>query len=177
MVSADLAAAFAAPGSEEDLMLQARDTVYVFDLAGSRDRVVQPILADLERQSNALAPQQVVKISGRVKVPGSYPLEPGMTVSDLIRAGGGFDQAAFTGEAELTRYNVVAGQRREEQLVAINVGALVAGDASADLPLQPFDQIVIKELPEWSDQASISIVGEVRFPGIYRSAAARRCAR
>ena len=51
--------------------------------------------------------------------------------------------------------------------MSINVGALVAGDASADLPLQPFDQIVIKELPEWSDQASISIVGEVRFPGIY----------
>ena len=27
--------------------------------------------------------------------------------------------------------------------------------------------MVIKEMPEWSDQASISIVGEVRFPGIY----------
>jgi protein involved in polysaccharide export with SLBB domain len=167
VVSADIAAAFAAPGSAEDLILQSRDTVYVFDLASSRDRVVEPILADLERQSNALAPQQIVKISGRVKVAGNYPLEPGMTVSDLIRAGGGFDQAAFTGEAELTRYQVVNGQRREGQLVSINIGALVAGDASADIPLQPFDQIVIKEMPEWSDQESVSIVGEVRFPGIY----------
>jgi len=167
VVSADLAAAFAAPGSEKDTILQARDTVYVFDLASSRDRVVQPILTDLDRQSNALAPQQIVKISGRVKVPGSYPLEPGMTVSDLIRAGGGFDQSAFTGEAELTRFNVVGGQRREGQLVSINVGALVGGDASADMALQPFDQIVIKEMPEWSDQESMSIVGEVRFPGIY----------
>jgi protein involved in polysaccharide export with SLBB domain len=167
VVSADLAAAFAAPGSEEDRILQARDTVYVFDLATSRERVVQPILLDLERQSNALAPQQVVSISGRVKVAGSYPLEPGMTVSDLIRAGGGFDQAAFTGEAELTRYNVVGGQRREEQLISINLASLVAGDASADLPLQAFDQIVVKEMPEWSDQESISIVGEVRFPGVY----------
>ncbi len=32
-----------------------------------------------------------------------------MTVSDLLRAGGGLDQAAFTGEAELTRYQVVGG--------------------------------------------------------------------
>jgi polysaccharide export outer membrane protein len=167
VVSADIAAAFAAPGSADDLILQSRDTVHVFDLASSRDRVVQPILMDLERQSSALAPQQIVKISGRVKVAGSYPLEPGMTVSDLIRAGGGFDQAAFTGEAELTRYQVVGGQRREGQLVSINVGALVAGDASADIPLQPFDQIVIKEMPEWSDQESISVLGEVRFPGIY----------
>lgn len=167
VVSADLAAAFAAPGTEKDTILQARDTVYVFDLASSRDRVVQPILIDLERQANALTPQQVVKISGRVKVPGSYPLEPGMTVSDLIRAGGGFDQSAFTGEAELTRFNIVGGQRREGELVSINVGALVGGDATADMELQPFDQIVIKEMPEWSDQESISIVGEVRFPGIY----------
>ncbi len=167
VMSADLASAFASPGSGEDLILQVRDTVHVFDLASSRTRVVQPILTDLERQSNALAPQQIVKISGRVKVAGSYPLEPGMTVSDLIRAGGGFDQAAFTGEAELTRYQVVGGQRREEQLISINLGSLVAGDPSADLPLLPFDQLVVKEMPEWSDQESISIIGEVRFPGLY----------
>jgi protein involved in polysaccharide export with SLBB domain len=167
VVSADLAAAFAAPGSAADLTLQARDTAHVFDLASSRERVVQPILTELERQSSALTPQQIVTVSGRVKVPGSYPLEPGMTVSDLIRAGGGFDQAAFTGEAELTRYTVVGGQRREGQLVSVDLGSVVAGDAAADLPLQAFDQIVVKEMPEWSDQESISILGEVRFPGIY----------
>jgi polysaccharide export outer membrane protein len=166
-ISADLTAAFAAPGSAADPILQARDTVYVFDLASSRDRVVKPILEDLERQSNALAPQQVVTIRGRVKVAGSYPLEPGMTVRDLIRAGGGFDQAAYTGEAELSRYQVVGGQRREEQLISINLASLVAGDASADLPLQPFDQLVVKEMPQWSDQESISIMGEVQFPGVY----------
>ncbi len=166
-VSADLAAAFAAPGSAADPILQARDTVYVFDLASSRDRVVKPILEDLERQSNALAPQQIVTIRGRVKVAGSYPLEPGMTVRDLIRAGGGFDQAAYTGEAELSRYQVVAGQRREEQLISINLASLVAGDSIRRPPLQPFDQLVVKEMPEWSDQESISIVGEVRFPGVY----------
>jgi protein involved in polysaccharide export with SLBB domain len=90
-----------------------------------------------------------------------------MTVSDLIRAGGGFDQAAFTGEAELSRSQIVGGQRRDDQLISINLASLVAGDASADLPLMPFDQLVIKEVPEWSDLESIAIVGEVRFPGIY----------
>ena len=55
-------------------------------------------------------PQQLVTISGRVKVPGDYPLEPGMTISDLLRAGGGLDQAAFTGQAELTRHQVTGGR-------------------------------------------------------------------
>lgn len=166
-ISADLAAAFAAPGSEADVMLQARDTVYVFDLATSRERVMQPILFELERQSSAGTPQQVVTVSGRVKVSGSYPLEPGMTVSDLLRAGGGLDQAAFTGEAELTRHQIAGGARREAQLIQVDLGALASGDPSADLPLQAFDQLVIKEMPEWQEQETISIVGEVRFPGEY----------
>src|SRR6185295_16268022 len=65
-LSADLAAAFEAPGSDANILLQSRDTVYVFDLASSRERVIQPLLVELDRQSNSRAPQQIVTISGRV---------------------------------------------------------------------------------------------------------------
>jgi polysaccharide export outer membrane protein len=166
-MSANLEAAFTAPGSDADVMLQSRDTVYVFDLATSRERVIDPMLAEFDRQSGANAPQQLVTISGRVKVPGNYPLEPGMTVSDLLRAGGGLDQAAFTGQAELTRHQTGGGSRREQQLLTIDLGAVIAGDAAADLPLQAFDQLVIQEMPEWEEQETITLVGEVRFPGEY----------
>ena len=166
-LSADLEAAFTAPGSDADVMLQSRDTVYVFDLATSRGRVIDPMLVEFDRQSGANVPQQLVTISGRVKVPGNYPLEPGMTVSDLLRAGGGLDQAAFTGQAELTRHLTGGGSRRESQLLTIDLGAVLAGDAAADLPLQAFDQLVIQEMPEWEEQETITLVGEVRFPGEY----------
>ena len=49
-------------------------------------------------------PTEVVRVEGKVKVPGEYPLEPGMKVSDLLRAGGNLDAAAFGGKAELARY-------------------------------------------------------------------------
>jgi protein involved in polysaccharide export with SLBB domain len=166
-LSANLEAAFTAPGSDADVMLQSRDTVYVFDLATSRGRVIDPMLAELDRQSGANVPQQLVTISGRVKVPGNYPLEPGMTVSDLLRAGGGLDQAAFTGQAELTRHLTGGGSRRESQLLTVNLGAVLAGDAAADVQLQAFDQLVIQEMPEWEEQETITLVGEVRFPGQY----------
>ena len=166
-LSANLEAAFTAPGSDADVMLQSRDTVYVFDLATSRGRVIDPMLVEFDRQSGANVPQQLVTISGRVKVPGNYPLEPGMTVSDLLRAGGGLDQAAFTGQAELTRHLTGGGSRRESQLLSVDLGAVLAGDAAADLPLQAFDQLVIQEMPEWEEQETITIVGEVRFPGEY----------
>jgi polysaccharide biosynthesis/export protein len=170
-VSADLAKAFEAPGSDANLALQPRDTVYVFDMATSRERVVQPLLMELDRQSAAGEPQQVVTVSGHVKVPGNYPLEPGMTVSDLLRAGGGLDQAAFVGQAELTRHHLTGGisgvARRQSVLLSVDLNAALAGSAEADLPLEPFDQLVVKEMPEWQEQETISILGEVRFPGQY----------
>jgi protein involved in polysaccharide export with SLBB domain len=166
-ISVDLAEAFADPASGANVALQARDTVYVFDLARSRERVVLPILAELERQSSDREPQQVVSVSGRVKIPGEYPLEPGMTVSDLLRAAGGLDQAAFPGEAELTRYQTSGGARRESLQLTVRLDDLSAGVAEADFELHPFDHLVIKEMPEWSEQESMVILGEVRFPGEY----------
>ncbi|MGB5132742.1 MAG: SLBB domain-containing protein, partial [Steroidobacteraceae bacterium] len=121
VVSADLAAAFAESDSGANILLQSRDRVYVFDLASSRERVVQPIIDDLTRQSSSDEPLQTVGINGRVKVPGQYPLEPGMTVADLVRAGGGLDQAAYGGEAELTRYEIINSERRQTETLRIDM--------------------------------------------------------
>jgi len=167
VVSADLAAAYANPASDANLPLQARDRVHVFDLATSRDNVVAPILQELGRQSSREQPLQSVGVGGRVKVPGQYPLEPDMTVGDLVRAGGGLDHAAYAREAELTRYEVVDGEQRKTELIRIDLAEILAGVSAADLPLRPFDYLVIKETPQWRDRETITIAGEVRFPGKY----------
>jgi polysaccharide export outer membrane protein len=44
---------------------------------------------------------------------------------------------------------------------------VLAGDPAADLQLQPFDYLVIKEVPLWASQEEVEISGEVRFPGRY----------
>jgi len=167
VVSADLARAFSQPASEANIALQPRDRVHVFDLDSSRDRVVAPILRELVRQSGHGEPRQEVGIGGRVKVPGQYPLEPDMTVSDLLRAGGMLDEAAYGGTAELTRYQIVGGERRETELVTVDLSRVLAGELGADLRLQSFDYLVIREVPDWQDQETISIAGEVQFPGTY----------
>ncbi len=167
VVSADLAEALKSPGSKADLELLPRDRIMVFDLASGRDRFIQPVLDELRLQSNTERPTEVVHVDGRVKVPGAYPLEPGMTVADLIRAGGGLSDAAYRGEAELTRYTVGGGESRSTQLVDIDLGAALNGEAQANIKLQPFDNLSIKEVPEWRSLESVSLVGEVRFPGRY----------
>ena len=167
VVSADLDRALAARGSAADPLLRPRDQIFVFDLSASRERTVLPVIRDLELQATPDKPGQVVSVDGQVKAPGRYPLEPSMHVSDLIRAGGSLEDAAYGGEAELTRYQVVGGNARETELIAVNLAAIRRGDPGADLPLKPYDVLVIKITPQWEEPGSIVLEGEFRFPGTY----------
>lgn len=166
-LSADLAAALAAPGSEADVLLAPRDRIRVFDLSSPRDRIIQPLLDEIRLRSDLGRPTEVVRIAGRVKVPGEYPLESNMRVSDLLRAGGNLDPAAYGGEAELTRYTIGPDGSRLAEVISIDLVAVRRGDTAADVLLQPSDYLIIKETPDWDDQSSITLRGEVRFPGTY----------
>jgi polysaccharide biosynthesis/export protein len=167
VLSADLAAALREPGSAADLPLMARDRLMVFDMQSGRDRVIQPLLDDLKEQSSIGLPDEVVRIDGRANVPGQYPFEIGMTVRDLIRAGGGLSDAAYGGSAELTRYKVVNGESRRTELIQVDLVAVLRGDPAANLQLEPFDSLSIKEVQAWSDQETITLRGQVKFPGRY----------
>lgn len=165
-VSADLAAALRNPASEENTKLMPRDRIIVFDVESGRRRMIDPVLEEIRRQSRIDQPGEIVRVDGRIKARGDYPLEPHMRVSDLLRAGGGLQEDAYGSKAELTRYRV-DGDARTTQLVEIDLAAVLSGDQSADILLLPFDFLNVKEVPEWSEQEQITLVGEVRFPGIY----------
>ena len=167
VLSADLAAALKAPGSPADLELMPRDRITVFDLGSGRDRVIQPLLDELRVQGTSGQPTETVYVDGQVKVPGEYPLEPGMRVSDLIRAGGGMADAAYGGNAELTRYSVAGGESRHTELIQIDLAAASRGDPAANEALKPFDRLNVKQVPLWGEQESVTLQGEVRFPGKY----------
>ena len=165
--SADLARALAAPGTEPDLLLQPRDRIVVFDNETNRERVLEPLFDELRLQSRIDRPMQIVGVGGRVRAPGRYPLEQGMHVSDLIRAGGNLEEAAYGGQAELSRHRVINGEYRQVDLIVVDLAALMRGEQSADVALEPYDYLNVKVMPQWGQAESIEIVGEVRFPGTY----------
>jgi polysaccharide export outer membrane protein len=167
VISADLERALKARGSAADPELQPRDRIIVFDLSANRARAVAPIIEDLKLQSSASSPSQMVVISGEVRAPGLYPLEPSMHVSDLIRAGGSLEDSAYTGEAELDRYEVVDGKERETALLEVNLAAIRHNEPGADLELRPYDILVIKKTPQWEIPGTIVLNGELRHPGRY----------
>ena len=167
VISADLQRALAARGSAADPELRPRDKIYVFDLSTDRERILGPVVRELQLQATPENPEQVVSIDGRVKAPGHYPLEPTMHVSDLIRAGGSLADAAYRGQAEITRYEVRDGDARRTELIPVDLAAIRRGDAGADLQLKPYDVLIIKPIPQWVEPGVIELAGEVRFPGKY----------
>jgi protein involved in polysaccharide export with SLBB domain len=168
VISADLAAAWRAPRSDANPLLVPRDRIYVFDVETDRQATLAPILEELKMQAVTEAPSQIVRVAGRVRVPGDYPLEPGMTLSDLVRAGGGLAEDAYGGEADLARYEVSDGQTRKAEVVKVDIGRALALETAADIPLAPFDFLVVKGISEWeSTQETVRLEGEVRFPGEY----------
>jgi protein involved in polysaccharide export with SLBB domain len=167
VISADLERALSARGSAADPELQPRDSIIVFDLTANRSRTVLPIIDDLRLQASATSPARVVVVIGEVRAPGIYPLEPSMHVSDLVRAGGSLEDSAYTGEAELDRYEVVDGQERQTALLDINLAAIRRNEAGADLELKPYDMLVIKKTPQWELPGTIVLNGELRHPGRY----------
>ena len=168
VVSADLSDALQSPQSDANVRLEASDTVHVFSLALGRQRIVEPLMDELRLQSTMDAPALEVQISGDVRAPGVYPMEAGMRVSDLIRAGGDLSETAYLYEAELTRYSRAAGTSREISMVKVDLGAIRGGDTTADLILQEYDYLIINRIPEWDTAWTVAVEGEVMFPGEYR---------
>jgi len=165
--SADLEVALKNPASASNFELSPRDRIFVFDLESGRARIIEPLMRELRMQSQIDEPTREVAVAGKIKVPGKYPFESGMRVSDLLRAGGNLDEAAYGSKAELTRYAVLSGEKRVAKLIEIDLRAVMQGDPKGNIPLEPFDYLMVKELPLWETQEAVEIRGEVRFPGRY----------
>lgn len=166
-LSADLAAALADRGGGADVELRPRDQVTVFDIEQGRREVIGPLLDILRLQATADTGAPVVRVGGQVRAPGQYPLEEGMRVSDLMRAGGSLAESAYVVDAELTRYEVIDGSYRQTDLLTVDLAAVRAGSETADLMLRPHDFLNVKEVSDWREQQTVTLRGELRFPGTY----------
>jgi len=112
-------------------------------------------------------PKEFVSIYGMVNNPGQYPLAEGMTIKELIMAGGNLKKEAFKDEAELVRFQLVDGELMKTEVLNFDVAKAVAGEPQENLELKEYDRIFIKRIPKWLEQIRVSIDGEVKYPGDY----------
>jgi protein involved in polysaccharide export with SLBB domain len=121
----------------------------------------------IHRDLNKLDPPTVA-IEGEVARPGKYPLGNDMTAAGLVRLAGGFKRGAYTGEADLTRYEIEQGSKVVTDHVAVPIAKAMADEPDADVRLRDGDVLAIKQLTGWKDVgAMITVSGEVVHPGTY----------
>lgn len=150
----------------DDIVLREDDSIEIFSLSTFR-------------------PDRYVVVTGAVNAGGRFPYRAGMTLRDVVLMAGGLRESAYLGEAEIARLP----ESRENGVVAtafrvpLDSGYLFerSGNGSylgppglpapnghtADVPLRPYDNVLILQQPEWQLQRTVFIGGEVRFPGQY----------
>lgn len=167
VLTTQLGLALENPESRFNVPLQQRDQVFVFGMEQNREETLNPIIEQLKQQARHTDPAKVVSISGNIYHPGEYPLTENMRIGDLVRASGQLTEAAYSLGAELSRHEVVEGKYRKTTHIAISLADALAGNLNANILLEPYDRLIIKRLPEWVQQETVEIQGEVLFPGAY----------
>lgn len=131
------------------------------------------------------AEQYTVAITGMVQQPGTYPWRPGMTVRQLMLLARGPRIGADLREAEVARLPVerAAGQLATTLRVPLDSTYLFGRDSAGryvgppgvafpaagttEVVLEPFDNVLIFRQPDFELQRTVTITGEVRYPGTY----------
>ena len=163
----DLASAIDQPGSPADLRLSAKDQIVLFSINGPRSERLQPLIDKLSAQKKYNEPPQIVDIGGTVRFPGTYPLTSGMGVEELIIAAGGLTEGAYYGSLEVSRRDLSDPEMAKVKVLELRVSDLMDADSTPFL-LQPKDVVTLKTLPEYQEVDTITLSGEIVFPGQYK---------
>ena len=125
-----------------------------FTLADGDSIYVDSVIA---RYSN------MVEVRGAVFHSGMYQMDGGIsTVRELIKAAEGLREDAFTARAVMHRQK----DDLSLEVLAINVEGIMAGTA-ADIPLRKNDVLYIPSKRDMDGEQTLSITGEVHYPGLY----------
>ncbi|WP_163131623.1 SLBB domain-containing protein [Agarivorans sp. Alg241-V36] len=135
-------------------------------LKSTREKLLAPILIMLQEQSSLSRELNVVEVFGEVKFPGIYPITNKNTVKDLIDAAGGLKNGAYALHSELTR-TIVQDANADVTLLRLDLNDVLDGNPDQNLALQARDRLNVLAVPNLRKQRTVSLQGEVRFPGTY----------
>jgi len=110
-----------------------------------------------------------VSISGEVRKPGNYPYKENLSLKDMFFLAGGFTDAASPYHVEVSR-RIVSDRLANTDSIAkvfdINIekGLQIENNKFV---LMPYDVITVRRNPGYTEQRTVTITGEVNFPGTY----------
>jgi protein involved in polysaccharide export with SLBB domain len=136
-----------------DPELQREDSVFIQDISTMRER-------------------RFVRIHGEVQKPGEYEFNEHMTIRDLLLVSGGLKEAASESMLEISRRHDYEGaaQKRSDMVTLYQLSVprdLKLKSSDQKFELMPYDYIYVRKAPSYFEQKTVSIEGEVLYPGPY----------
>ena len=110
--------------------------------------------------------ENMVEVKGAVWRPGKYELGDKVTsIRTLIEQAQGLTEEAMTSRAVMRRMK----PNRTQEVISVDLEGIMNGSA-ADIPLENEDVLFIPTLAEHQNLRTLTITGEVIFPGVYEYA-------
>ncbi len=111
-----------------------------------------------------------ISIQGEVRRPGNFRHVEGITLKDLLLQAGGFSDAALPQRIEIARLirrdTLTAQDLRLSEIITIqDVNDLTVNNQQFEL--KPFDVVTVRRLPGYLGLQSVSVTGQVQYPGPY----------
>jgi protein involved in polysaccharide export with SLBB domain len=131
----------------------------------TRANLFQSVIKRLKAQAGPYAPQQTIRISGPVRYPGEYPLPATGLIQDAIFVAGGLTDSASVYSAELARRYTDDEGVEQIDIREVNLAKALKGES--DIRLQSRDRLLIKATPSFGTTRTVTLKGEVRYPGEY----------
>ena len=114
-----------------------------------------------------------VSVFGSVRGAGEFEFGVGMTLQDVLLQAGGLSQQAEGSKIEVSRimdYDISSNKLEPKRAVIKNIvigSDLILSSEAQKFLLQPFDQVFVRENPDYEEPVNIVLTGEVKYPGTY----------
>ncbi len=157
---------------EKDDLTSTMESVNLSDLMANRipdialrknDRLFVPSII-------GLTDSLTVYVGGEVRNPGDYPYASNMSVEDIILQAGGLTEAASIARIDVFRRiknpagTSLSNMQGEFFTFSLDEGLSIN---QSDFTLKPFDQVMVRRSPEYREQQTVRVEGEVLFGGRY----------
>ncbi len=145
LVPFNLGAFLTGRDESQNVELKPGDTVYVFSKWFFKDR-------------------PTIIVDGAVRNGGEFDLVENVTVKDAIALAGGVARDASLEDVELYRMDLQTNKRAIER---VNLKKVFDGDPRHNLLLRDFDRVTVKRLHGVKEERTVTLFGEVAYPGSY----------
>lgn len=111
-----------------------------------------------------------VMIEGEINKPGSFNYAKGMKVQDIVLLAGGYKESATKKIIQVSRRIRDTATNVESPLYSIVSSFDLSrgiGKNELNTVLEPFDMVTVRKAPGYKEQVSVSVEGEVVYPGNY----------